>query len=109
VPGKHATVFSTSDASSGVLRYDVVENGAITSGATSPYILKDQEDTKEVTVRAVDRAGNVREARTALGAAGNAERPSSRRTLLFGGGMLFFALLLILYALMRKKRYTKGI
>jgi len=63
--------FATSDADSGVSRYEVSENGGPWVLATSTYmILSDQSLAGSVTVRAVDAAGNVR-TETLLLAPGN--------------------------------------
>ncbi|TSC60303.1 MAG: Uncharacterized protein LiPW15_181 [Parcubacteria group bacterium LiPW_15] len=67
--GKWALVFSTTDKGSGIARYELIENSLVLGGgrfssssAGSPYLLKDQKLASDIYVRAVDRAGNVREA-----------------------------------------------
>jgi len=52
--------FATSDEGSGVVRYEVSENGSPAIATTSPYVLSDQSLSDSVTVHAVDAAGNVR-------------------------------------------------
>lgn len=56
--GKNIVTFSTSDFSSGLDRYDIVEGGTVTQDVSSPYVLKDQSLNQSVIVWAIDRAGN---------------------------------------------------
>ncbi|HUC01600.1 MAG TPA: hypothetical protein VMA75_01715 [Candidatus Paceibacterota bacterium] len=66
--GSYFLVFSTTDQQSGIDHYDVLEVPAgtkVTSSspwvtAASPYLLKDQELSSDIYVRAVDAAGNFR-------------------------------------------------
>jgi len=59
--GKAFLAFFAGDATSGIDRFDIDEDGAVTSNATSPYILKDQTKRSRIVIRAYDRAGNIRE------------------------------------------------
>ena len=67
--GRWVLVFSTTDKGSGVVRYEVKEDSLVlgggefsSSGAESPYLLNDQKLESDIYVRALDRAGNMREA-----------------------------------------------
>jgi len=55
--GKKFISFTTTDESSGISRWEVFENGQWYT-AQSPYVLKNQDDIKEIKVRATDNAGN---------------------------------------------------
>ena len=66
--GKWFLVFSTRDTGSGVSRFEVYEHTSkhIPSDAkwqvvNNPYVLVDQQRKRYVFIRAVDRAGNIRE------------------------------------------------
>lgn len=61
--GKYFLVFNTQDKISGIDYYEVKEGGRQFEKAESPYLLKNQWLYEEITVRAVDKAGNIREAR----------------------------------------------
>ncbi len=58
--GKYFASFNTTDAESGIDRYEVIEgnNPVVRSGNT--YVIMDQSLEGEITVRAIDMAGNVR-------------------------------------------------
>lgn len=58
--GKYFASFNTTDSESGINRYEVIEkeNGVVRSGNT--YIIQDQTLSGNLTVKAVDNAGNVR-------------------------------------------------
>lgn len=60
--GKWVAVFQTTDKESGVDHYELQENGGTWNTAMSPYVLEDQDGQTNVVVRAIDHAGNVREA-----------------------------------------------
>jgi len=67
--GRWVLVFSTTDKGSGIAHYEVVEKSLVLGGgefsspsAESPYLLKDQKLASDIYVRAVDKAGNIREA-----------------------------------------------
>lgn len=57
--GKYYIVFSTTDKQSGMDHYEILENGVWTR-VSSPYLLKNQSLDGGVSVRAIDKAGNVR-------------------------------------------------
>lgn len=63
--GKYFLVFGTQDKDSGVNYYEVKEGGRSFRRAESPYVLENQLLTEWVFVRAVDYAGNIREAAVA--------------------------------------------
>jgi hypothetical protein len=66
--GKYFLVFGTTDQSSGMAYYEVLEvpSGSVVGNlaqwqrATSPYLLQDQSLSSDIYVRAVDRSGNFR-------------------------------------------------
>ena len=60
--GKYFLVFGTQDKDSGVSYYEVKEGGRSFLRAKSPYLLVNQSLTEWIFVRAVDYAGNIREA-----------------------------------------------
>jgi hypothetical protein len=59
--GKYFLIFSTVDKTSGVDHYDIIEGKELFGNASSPYVLKDQSQSKSITIRAFDRAGNSTE------------------------------------------------
>lgn len=60
IPGKRVLVFATTDTTSHVARWRVVEGEKVTENATSPYILQDPKQRAAITVSAFDAAGNER-------------------------------------------------
>jgi hypothetical protein len=58
--GKKFVVFSATDKDSGIDRYEINEGSGFVS-AVSPYILIHQNGDVKIVVRAIDRAGNIRE------------------------------------------------
>ena len=59
--GAYFLSFSTVDAGSGVVKYEVSEGDLPVVESDGTYVLRDQSESKSVTVRAYDAAGNVRE------------------------------------------------
>lgn len=59
--GTYYLIFETTDKDSGVSYYEVEEGDGIFKRATSPYLLQNQRRDTLITVRAVDRAGNIRD------------------------------------------------
>lgn len=60
--GQKFISFYTTDAESGIDRYEVQEGDLGTVRSSSPYILRDQLNSLPVTVYAFDKAGNVQTA-----------------------------------------------
>lgn len=60
--GRSFLVFATQDKGSGIDHYEVREGDTEFFVAESPYILRNQDLDTEIVVRALDRAGNAREA-----------------------------------------------
>jgi hypothetical protein len=58
--GKKFVVFSATDKDSGIDRYEINEGSGFVT-AVSPYILTHQNGSVKIIVRAIDRAGNIRE------------------------------------------------
>ncbi len=58
--GQYFLVFATQDKGSGIDYYEVREGWGQFIRAISPYLLLNQRLDKKITVRAVDKAGNVR-------------------------------------------------
>lgn len=58
--GRYFAVFSTTDKQSGLDHYEIWESGAW-QRVTSPHVLKDQTLSGGVRIRAIDKAGNVRD------------------------------------------------
>jgi hypothetical protein len=88
--------FNSQDAMSGIDHFEVIEGGKTFIQGASPYILKDQSLRQAIIIRAVDKAGNTREA-----VFGNAAalRQRSMTTILIQAVLIILALLLILAAL----------
>jgi len=57
---KYLLIFSTQDKASGIDYYEIKESFWPAKKIQSPYILKDQSLSSTITIRAVDKAGNVR-------------------------------------------------
>jgi hypothetical protein len=58
--GSYFVSFAATDGQSGVNYYEVKEGSMEPEKAVSPYVLKDQMLSQEITITAVDFAGNVR-------------------------------------------------
>lgn len=65
--GKKFITFGTTDAESGVDRYEVVEGSASPVVSTGTYVLVNQESDERLTVSAYDKAGNVRVVQSDVG------------------------------------------
>lgn len=100
--GKRFISFATTDEASGIDRYEVMEG---TSGAwevvTSPFIMRVQSDDTKVTVRAYDKAGNVRESALDVLAQKGAGR--------FSTLVAAFILMVVLFILWRKKQASNQV
>jgi len=100
--GKYYLVFQTTDKKSGVEYYEIKEDEGTFVRAQSPHLLERQKRDVEITVRAVDRAGNVREV---------VVKPSSEVVWYDGvmvRGMLVVLLLLIVSLLLVLPRLKKN-
>lgn len=60
--GQWFLVFDTTDKESGIAKYQVREGDGEFRDATSPYLVLDQNLNQKITVRAIDNAGNIRDA-----------------------------------------------
>jgi hypothetical protein len=58
--GRYFISFYSTDGESGIQTYEIIEGTEITRTTSSTYVLKDQSLSKNITVRAIDAAGNVR-------------------------------------------------
>lgn len=83
--GQWFAAFSTEDAESGIAYYEVIEGDRAPVRATGEYVLQNQDSLEHITVRAYDRAGNVRE---------SVWRPSGLWAMNLWLGLLVFAMLL---------------
>lgn len=93
--GKFFLIFSTVDKVSGVDHYDIVEGGSTHTYVDSPYVLKDQTRQSGLTVKAFDKAGNIR--LQIVKEAGQQISESSQYTLLIVIICVIIILLLFLY------------
>ncbi len=78
--GKVFLSFYTTDAESGVQKYEVIEEGETYAVTDGVYVLKNQNLVGEVTVIAIDTAGNKRSQKITFGA----EKATLYGTLLIG-------------------------
>ncbi|MFH1894690.1 MAG: cohesin domain-containing protein [Patescibacteria group bacterium] len=60
IEGKYFAIFSTTDAGSGIDRYEIKEGAGEWKEGNSPYLLGNQNLRGKITVKAVDKAGNER-------------------------------------------------
>lgn len=96
--GKYFLVFSTQDKSSGIVRYEIREGWwELFHEAMSPYLLKKQELTTDIYVKAIDNAGNERVAVV------RAEHGAIKTPIVF----IVILIVLTLGALIYKKRWLK--
>lgn len=58
--GKYFISFSATDRETGIAYYQVKEGSSDWVTADSPYLLENQDPSQEISVRAVDKAGNER-------------------------------------------------
>lgn len=56
--GKYFIIFSTTDKQTGIDRYEVKEGGGKWKAVSSPYVLENQKLTSDISVKAIDKAGN---------------------------------------------------
>lgn len=94
---KYFISFYTTDAQSGVNRYEVKENDRPLVRSGNVYVLQDQRLTGYVEVRAIDNAGNARVHTLQL----EARYSWITITLLLLGGLI---ICVVIYILFRKKR-----
>lgn len=64
--GQWFLVFDTTDKGSGIAKYQVREGNGEFKDATSPYLILDQSLNQKLTVRAIDNAGNFRDAQVKI-------------------------------------------
>lgn len=101
--GRTFVSFATTDATSGIDRYEVSEG---LTGAwevvASPYVLSGRDNISQIRVRAYDKAGNVREVSVDL--------PENRQTGNWWGIGIAVALLIVVILVMKlrsKKSHTR--
>jgi hypothetical protein len=58
--GKNILIFNTEDKGVGIDHYEISEGDEDYKKAESPYILQDQELSKEIKIKAIDKNGNYR-------------------------------------------------
>ena len=100
--GKKFLSFSTTDLTSGIDHYDVIEGGKAYRNQQSPYLLKDQSLKKTITVRAFDKAGNSAE--SSLGTKSEKLGQNSNRYMLISVGLVIIAVIIILVIFLNKLR-----
>ncbi len=100
--GKKFLSFETTDAGSGVDFYEVIEGNDPGVRSTSPYILKDQTGRSKVTVRAYDKAGNIKTAVWTPSVSGNF------KIILIGIIILIFSAILYIVYIRRRRKNTKN-
>jgi len=98
--GQYFLAFSTSDRTSGIDYYDVLEGGKTYRNKQSPYLLKDQSLKKTITVRAFDKAGNSVE--SSFGAKPEKLGQSSNKYILISVILVIFAVVIILAIFLSK-------
>ncbi len=99
--GKFVLIFNTTDKDSGIARYEVKEGSGDWKEAISPYLIIDQTLSSAISVKAVDKAGNVR-----LVAVGNTQNKVNSISLAVQKILGYFTLLiLILIIILRKRNY----
>jgi len=106
--GKYFLSFLTTDLTSGIDYYNVIEGGNEYKKVQSPYLLKDQSLEKRVVVRAFDKAGNLTEA--ARGAPSEKTREGSDNTMLLIVIVIVFLVMTLIFLLIifcRKEKFTK--
>jgi hypothetical protein len=94
--GKRFIAFNTTDAQSGVDRYEVSENGEAFVRSGSPYVLQNQNGAVSVRVLAYDKAGNKTLAQYS-------ENQSSWKSLLFAVIAVGIVFLVYLWWVSKKK------
>jgi len=57
--GQYVVIFNTKDKKSGMDHYEIQEGDSPWEIVESPYLLKDQKISGDITIKAVDRAGNA--------------------------------------------------
>lgn len=97
--GKYFLVFNAQDKGAGIYYYKVKEGDREFEIAESPYLLKNQGLYDEITVQAVDRAGNIREERLAA----INEKPIYFKTELW---IILIVIVLLLWLYKRKKLFS---
>lgn len=98
---RYFIAFGTTDHETGIDYYEVKEGAGLWHKTESPYELHDQTLSNTVSVRAVDKAGNVRTATL------SPKNPSSHSTPWWSIGAALILFLVILIIFIRKKRKTE--
>ena len=103
--GNYFLTFSTTDKTSGVARYDVVEGSSLQEDVTPPYALKDQTRKQSLVIRAFDKAGNSVDY-TVRGTSTFAELRSTKYIpyIIVGAIIILFG---FVFNAFRKKKYKK--
>jgi len=101
--GEYFLAYTTTDLMSGIDYYEIIEGHKTYSHVTSPYLLKDQDLTKRIIVRAFDKAGNRIQASLNQSAGSLIPGASITILIIIGIIVIIIALLLVLF-LMKKCR-----
>lgn len=93
--------FNTTDAETGVDRYEVIEGSSPSIRAESPYVLRNQSTSEKISVIAFDKAGNK------TVATWEPERRVSYSTLYAGMALGILCILIVLICVVRRRKKTK--
>ena len=106
--GNYFLVFSTQDKNSGINYYEISEGEEPFRIAQSPYLLRNQKLDKDIRVRAVDKAGNIRTEIISAEKVGLEE--NKFKEILFFGILLLLIIILVIFAkyLYNRIRKTKN-
>jgi hypothetical protein len=98
--GQFFLAFATQDKGSGLDYYEIQEGSGKFKRATSPYQLNDQTLSRRITVRAVDRAGNIRESQWQPAPSAKPWSGGTQMSIIIFSGLI--ALLLISWLIYKK-------
>lgn len=105
--GNYFLIFSTQDKNSGIDYYEISEGEGPFELAQSPYLLKNQGLDKDIRVRAIDKAGNIR---TEIIPTEKTEEKGEFKKVLFFGILSLLIILVFfakyLYNRVRKTKFT---
>lgn len=96
---QYTLIFSTKDFGSGIDHYEIQERGGAWIIGESPYLLKDQNLSGPIKVKAVDRAGNERIVSVPFPSLQSAQKQSAIAWAVIAG----FSILLIILLWLKKK------
>ena len=107
--GKYFASFVTTDDQSGINRYEVLEGNGSPVRSGTPYVLQNQELSEDITVHAIDNAGNTKSVTVSMKRAASPQSSWTAKILTTLAILLFILVVSIVIRNYKKKWQRKNI